>query len=69
MRGLLFPFVEIPLIRILEAAPGAPDEAVMLTPATCPWSACYIRVGFKFSIVSLPTTDTAPVTSFFRWVP
>jgi len=54
---------------MLEAAPGEPDDAVTLTPATCPCNACSIRVGFNCSMDSLETTDTAPVTSFLRCVP
>ena len=60
------PLVEIPRIRMLEAAPGEPEEAVTFTPATCPCNACSIRVGFSCSMDSLETTDTAPVTSFLR---
>ena len=52
-----------------EPLPGEPEPEVMLTPETCPCSACSTRVGFSFSIVPEPTTVTAPVTSFLVCVP
>ena len=58
------PFVDIPRILMFKPLPGEPEPEVMLTPETCPCSACSTRVGFSFSIVPEPTTVTAPVTSF-----
>ena len=64
ISGLLFPLVDIPLIRIFNPLPGEPEPEVILTPETCPCKACSTLVGFSFFILSEPTTVTAPVTSF-----
>ena len=63
INGLLFPFVEIPLILMFKPLPGEPDPEVILTPETCPCKACSTLVGLSFLILSDPTTVTAPVTS------
>ena len=49
---------------IVEPLPGEPDVEVILTPATLPCKACSTRAGLRSSIVSDPTTLTAPVISF-----
>ena len=65
INGRLSPLVDTPLMLMVEPPPGDPELVVMLTPATCPCSACSIRVGLRASKVLLSTTETAPVTSRF----
>ena len=69
INGPLLPFPATPLIKILSPAPGAPDDDVTLTPAIVPCSACSVLMGRKSSNVFLPKRATAPVTSFFFFVP
>ena len=64
--GEASPLVEIPRIRMLSPAPGAPDCVEIFTPATVPCKACSIFIGLISSIFSEFIKETAPVMSLLR---
>ena len=60
---------ELPRMRTVVAAPGAPPPVVMLTPATLPWMSCSGLVIWPGTNCLASTVVTAPVMSWRRWVP